>query len=145
MSDSFEKRIGIAGAKLLSTSEKRVKKSLRWLGLDVIQQTPVDQGVLINNWYSSNRQVIRKTTKQADRTGSKSIARLEKAVAKFKLGQTFFMSNSVPYARVIEFGMYPNPPQNPTGKTVNGFSRQAPQGIVRIAMQKFKARIKGAS
>lgn len=144
MSKSFEKRIGIVGAKLISRSEKRVKKSLKKLGLDVISQTPVDKGVLINNWYSSNRQPITRTTKQADRSGAKSKARLEKAVAKFKLGQTFYMTNNLPYARVIEFGMYPNPPQNPTGKTINGFSRQAPSGIVRINMKKFKARIKGA-
>ena len=144
MSKSFEKRIETASVKLLGRSEKRMKKSIKRLGVDVIMKTPVDKGVLINNWYASNRQVPNRTTIQADPSGAKSIARLDKALARFKLGQTFFLANNLPYARVVEFGLYPNPPKNPTGKTVNGFSKKAPRGMVRIALQRFKARIKGA-
>lgn len=38
------------------------------------------------------------------------------------------------YAPIIEYGLYPNPPEYPTGKTINGFSTQAPQGMVRVSI-----------
>jgi hypothetical protein len=59
-----------------------------------------------------------------------------------KIGQTFYMANSLPYARTVEYGKYPNPPKNPTGKTVNGFSRQAPAGMARIAVDKGIAKLR---
>jgi hypothetical protein len=33
--------------------------------------------------------------------------------------------------------MYPNPPKNPTGKTINGFSTQAPKGMSRINVERM--------
>lgn len=47
----------------------------------------------------------------------------------------YLIRNDLPYAHVIEYGLYPNPPKNPTGKTVNGYSRQAPKGVARISVK----------
>ncbi len=139
---SFSKRVELAGVRLLNGSEKKVRKSIRKTCVDIINQTPVDTGRLKNNWYSSNRQPINRTTKATDPTGKISIARLDKVLAKFKLGQIFYFVNNLPYLTVVEYGRYPNPPKNPTGKTVNGFSKQAPKGMVRINMQKMRRRLK---
>lgn len=43
-------------------------------------------------------------------------------------------SNS-PYIHRLEYGLYPNPPKGGQGKTVNGFSKQAPKGFVRLSIK----------
>lgn len=45
--------------------------------------------------------------------------------------------NPLPYAKVVEYGLYPNPPKKGTGKTVNGFSTQAPAGMVGITVAEW--------
>lgn len=47
----------------------------------------------------------------------------------------FHVVSTAPYAKVIEYGLYPNPPKNPTGKTEGGFSIQAPKGFARISIR----------
>lgn len=145
MSSRWGNIVGDAIVRVVDNSEKRVKKAIRQTAVDVIQQTPVDQGVLINNWYASNRSVPQRSTTQADPSGNNSIARVDAALERWKLGQSFYLANNLPYAAVVEYGRYPNPPKNPTGKTVNGFSKQAPAGMVRINAQKLRNRIKEAS
>lgn len=126
---------------------REIKRELRRTCKQVIKQTPVDTGRLKNNWYASNRRVGTRTTKATDPSGKNSLARVDKALDRLKIGQRFHFFNNLPYARVVEFGLYPNPPKNPTGKTVNGFSKQAPSGMLRInaegfvrAMQKAKVK-----
>lgn len=48
---------------------------------------------------------------------------------------TYIISTDKPYAWVLEYGMYPNPPKSPTGKTKGGFSVKAPNGFVRISIK----------
>ena len=33
------------------------------------------------------------------------------------------------YAQVLDKGLFPNPPKKGTGKTINGYSKQAPRGM----------------
>ena len=47
------------------------------------------------------------------------------------------------YAPIIEYGLYPNPPKNPTGRTVNGYSSQAPAGMVRVTVMNMAAWLEG--
>ncbi|WP_077929219.1 HK97 gp10 family phage protein [Wohlfahrtiimonas populi] len=49
------------------------------------------------------------------------------------------------YAHIVEYGLYPNPPKNPTGKTQNGFSIQAPKGYARISLEEVKNEFKRGS
>jgi hypothetical protein len=44
----------------------------------------------------------------------------------------FYLTNNLPYAEVIEFGGYSQGP-----KVKNGFSRQAPKGVVRVTAKSF--------
>ena len=47
------------------------------------------------------------------------------------------MTNNLPYIQKLEYGGYPNPAK--TGdKTVNGYSKQAPAGMVRISLEQIK-------
>lgn len=141
----FTKGLEDSSFRLLSTAKREVRKVIRDMAVDIIKGTPVDEGRLINNWYASNRAPPSQTTLATDPSGKKSISRVDKALTRLKLGQTFFMANSLPYARVVEYGMYPNPPKNPTGKTKNGFSKQAPAGMVRINVKKASSKLKARS
>ena len=57
----------------------------------------------------------------------------------------YTISTDSPYAHVLEYGLYPNPPKGGKGKTENGYSKQAPQGFVRISIEEVKNEFKRGS
>jgi len=126
-----------ATTEIMKRVNREIRRQLRRTCKQIIKDTPVDTGRLKNNWYASNRRVGTRTNKSTDPSGKNSLARVDKALARLKTGQRFHFFNNLPYARVVEFGMYPNPPKNPTGKTVNGFSKKAPSGMLRINADGF--------
>jgi hypothetical protein len=128
---SFSSDMAIAKTKALQVTDRAVKNTILRMCKEVINETPVDTGRLKNNWYASNRAFGVRTTKATDPSGKNSMNRVRAALKRLKRGQSFYFFNNLVYAPVVEFGRYPNPPKNPTGKTINGFSRQAPQGMLR--------------
>jgi hypothetical protein len=62
-------------------------------------------------------------------------------VLDYPVGRKIYMTNALPYIRILEYGGYPNPPKRPTGKTINGFSTQAPGGMVRISVAEFNEKL----
>lgn len=52
-------------------------------------------------------------------------------------GRTLIV-NETPYIEILEFGGFPNPPVKGTGRTIGGYSTQAPQGMVRVTAQEMK-------
>jgi len=100
----------------------------------VVYMSPVDTGRFRANWNVSVNSVDTATSQSTD----KNRANTEVAkVLELPVGGVYFLSNSLPYAQVLEYGLYPNPPKHPTGKTVNGYSRQAPAGFVRVSVVRF--------
>lgn len=95
-----------------------------------------------NSWnLSENRPVGVERSGNAAGTGSiSSVARMPKNV----LGKKLYFTNIMPYANIVEYGGYPNPPevgtntagkgQSPTFQKLSsgGYSRQAPNGMVRV-------------
>ncbi len=59
--------------------------------------------------------------------------------------QVVYITSNAPAIEVLEYGEYPNPPKQhgltPTGqtKTIAGFSRQAPQGMVQVSVEEVQA------
>ena len=99
----------------------------------VIQKSPVDTGRLRANWFPSFGTYAETTTEDVDPSGSGAVSRASDAVLSYKVRDGIvYLTNSLPYARVIEYGEYPNPPKSGT-KTSGGFSTQAPQGMVRVS------------
>lgn len=94
---------------------------------NIQQRTPVDQGTLRKSWtvslngYPSNY------------NGS------NQAISQAKYNDLIVIATNQPYAPVVEYGLYPNPPKKPTGKTKGGYSVQAPTGMVRISVQEMKS------
>ena len=100
----------------------------------VVYMSPVDTGRFRANWNVSVDSVDTATSQSTDKNrASTEVAK----VLELPVGGVYFLSNSLPYAQVLEYGLYPNPPKHPTGKTVNGYSRQAPAGFVRVSVVRF--------
>lgn len=97
--------------KAMAQSEAKIKKAFVGLSTDIIMDTPVLSGRLRNNWFVSVNKGSNETT---ERTGNESIGRVN--AVKFKLGDTLYLTNNLPYAERIEF---------------TGWSKKAPQGMVR--------------
>ena len=129
----IEKQIQAFNVKAMAQSEAKIKKAFMGLSTDIIMDTPVLSGRLRNNWFPSVNEGTDKTTNY---TGEKGVAATNRVSAiKFKLGDTLYLTNNLPYAKVVEFGEYPSPSK--TGKTVGGFSAKSPKGMVRVNILKW--------
>ena len=103
---------------------------------DIIDRTPVDTGRLRGNWIPSvNAPIIEQTDNTTPLTEE------VQSTAAQATGKVFYLVNSLPYARVAEYGEWSQPG---TSKTIGGFSAKAPQGMVRISVQNFKEALKKA-
>ena len=125
------KQIHEFNIKAMAKSEAKIKKAFIGLSTDIIMDTPVLSGRLRNNWMVSVNKGSNETT---ERTGNESIGRVN--AVKFKLGDTLYLTNNLPYAEKIEFGLYPSPSN--TGKTVGGYSVKSPQGMCRKNVIKWE-------
>jgi hypothetical protein len=115
----------------------------------IITATPVhfkDGGRLKNNWFLTKNKPSQ-SKRGKNRGGSGSFSSVDK-MPRDVLGKEFYFTNNMPYANVVEYGGYP---QNPvkgtwTGSNYqklsqNGYSRQAPSGMVRINLVKMRNRL----
>lgn len=110
---------------------QRADTLIRKVALDTFEKvrakTPVDTGQLRGSWtVSINGQ-------PSSFTGS------SEALSSIKFGDTIFIATDKVYAPMLEYGLYPKPGGR---KTVNGFSIQAPKGMVRITVQEMEAWLK---
>ena len=129
---SFGQDLNRFTVKVTEASEEKIRGNLLSFTKLVIEQTPVDTGRLRGNWQSSiNQAKLSQITRQQKGLSGAALNEAQKTLSEFELGDIFFFTNNLPYARVVEFGLYPNPPKKGTGKTVGGFSKLAPQGMVR--------------
>lgn len=72
-----------------------------------------------NNWFPSIGSPSLKQNKTPDKSGSKSVKRLNIGANKLQAGQTFYLTNNLPYIRRLEY---------------EGWSTQAPAGMMRISL-----------
>jgi hypothetical protein len=114
----------------------------------VIARTPVDTGRARASWIVTvggrsphNRSVPAEGSyaelKSHNGAVAHGTAAAGQALAGLQPGQTVWISSALPYILVLEFGGYPNPPKGGAGKSVGGFSRQAPRGMVRVTFEEL--------
>lgn len=120
----------------------------------VVLATPVgviDGGRARNNWFLSADSPSSKVTQLGSSSGHSSIARIE-GMPKIVLGRKLYFTNNMPYIETLEYGGYPNPPKK--GSLINGnyvklsnggYSKQAPNGMARISIEKMAAAIRRAN
>jgi hypothetical protein len=92
----------------------------------VIEKSPVDTGMLRANWNVSLN-LMDTAEYSSDISGSTAIARGVGELFSFKVGDSIYITNNLPYVANLEFGLYGD-----GEKTSGGYSKQAPQGFVRI-------------
>lgn len=53
--------------------------------------------------------------------------------------ESIFICNNLDYIEKLEYGGFPNPPKKDGGKTINGYSKQAPAGMVGVTLANNEA------
>ena len=100
----------------------------------IVKKTPVDTGRARANWNISVGSPDLTTTEET-RKSPKPM----KNMAGNLDDESIFISNNLPYITTLEYGGYPNPPKKDGGKTVNGYSKQAPEGMVGVTLANNEA------
>ena len=118
MADQWDRMVRRTNERLLLIAQEAYTVS----AAKVIERSPVDTGLFRNNWFSGlNSPSIKTTTAKArKRFGEPGGARFQEFLelsTKFRIGDTLFLTNSLPYARRLEFGHS---------------LRMAPLGMVRV-------------
>lgn len=122
-------------------AEKVFRKTCFEISNSVISLTAVDSGRAKNNWFPDINKFSSETTEATNKQGSINL--VAGATNRLQLGTTFTLSNNLPYIVKLEYGLYN--PNSTTGKTVGGFSKQAPAGFVGVTLQKFDTILKNAN
>ena len=81
------------------------------------------------NWLISVGTMKPQVLKGRDVGGNKTKERAYAQLMKATGDEDVYIHNSVPWIFHLEYGLYPSPSKS--GRTVGGFSTQAPSGIVR--------------
>jgi len=116
---SFSVDLSKAIEKAKGRTEIVVKKIALELFSNIVYKSPVLTGRFRANWNCSIGSVDKSTSEATDKEGSGAIGRVRAEVTKYTLdGRSIYLANSLPYAERLE----------------NGWSDQAPQGMVRLSI-----------
>lgn len=105
----------------------------------IVKKTPVDTGRARGNWNISVGSVDTTTTNKTMKSGLK----YTEDDINVNGDTSVFISNNLPYITTLEYGGYPNPPKKGSynkktktwvTKSVGGFSKQAPEGMVGVTL-----------
>lgn len=126
--------------KLISRAEGAASEIVRGVALDtaneMAERCPVDTGRLRANIVCGIGSINKRNTIPA---GTDPKPAITSALTRWKIGDPIYITNSVPYAIVVEYGLYGKPPGSANGpKTVAGFSSQAVGGFVRLTAQNIE-------
>tara|TARA_R110000737_G_C14522133_1_gene475619 strand:+ start:162 stop:623 length:462 start_codon:yes stop_codon:yes gene_type:complete len=134
---SFELKQGI---------KSRVNNNLKGVYLsglgNMISGTPADKGIHRNSWLLTVGVASNSTTTNKSVSGSSSIRQLSK-MPDYVLGKKLYFTNNAPAINVLEYGGFPSPVEKgsyiKSSKSyeilsINGFSKQAPNGWVRSTL-----------
>ena len=121
--------------------EKVVRGTVLSMGSKIIERSPVGNpslwqvprkgyvgGRFRGNWQFSVNKPATGALNQIDPNGVKVSAALKSATDNLDMGETFYMTNNLPYATRLEFG----------------WSTQAPAGMVRVVVAQYEQAIKDA-
>lgn len=101
----------------------------------IIKASPVDTGRFRMNWQAaSGGNTAVGVNNGVDPSGSKAIFQMTSVITRDPNWYEFTLANNLPYANIIEYGGYPGDGPN----TIGGFSKQAPQGVVRVNVLRFQ-------
>lgn len=104
----------------------------------LVLKTPVDEGRARGNWQVGEG--APNTTVDPDATdpaGARVAGELTLAIAQASGLLPLYITNGLPYLPVLEFGGYPQREGGTAKVTPQGFSRQAPAGMIGVTVQEL--------
>jgi len=119
--------VKLALDRLEQWGEKTVRGTLLSLSSAIIKDTPVDTGRLQSNWMpsiGSPDSAQSAATSEAD-----TISKVASTLESLKMGDTFYLTNNLPYAAAIEYG----------------HSKRFPEGMLRKNVAKYAEAINKAA
>lgn len=138
--------------KFITKTTKNAEAKVRVICLDlltgIVLKTPVDTGRARANWQATINTPASGTKQFSGDKGSaisapsrsaasnKAIGEAQAAI-KQAPGNILWITNNLPYITALEYGLYKNGP-----KTVGGYSKQAPSGMVRITIDDMTRRLR---
>lgn len=145
----FAGSIAAFAKKAKMSNDKALRSASIKLFSAIITESPVDTGRFRANWMVSNGQSSTATTTEVDTSpgGEETKNKVEQYITGMKDVYAFTLANNLPYAHVIEYGGYPDPVKLGTWdkkkqayeiRSAGGFSKQAPQGVVRVNIARFE-------
>ena len=110
--------------------------------LDVVSTTPVDSGFAKGSWVPSINAASSDLPQEEDPNGNIINQKLESVKSQFKNGDTLFLVSNAPYMEKLEYGGYSQGPNSTDKTTSNGYSTQAPNGMVRLAVRQILKKVR---
>lgn len=100
----------------------------------IIERTPVDTGRLRGNWQVAVGSAPDTELTITDKTGSATMQKARGIISDINLDTRIILVNNLPYARVVEEGLYPG--VGPATSATNGgiFSTLATEGMLEITV-----------
>jgi hypothetical protein len=136
-------------SRIIRRFEGRADQVLRAVCLQladsVVMRSPVDTGRFRANWQSEIGQAATGVKDSEDPTGATAINEAAAKIAGLSAGQTFYLANNLPYAAALEYGLYSQGPGATSKTTGEGFSTQAPRGMVRVTVAEFQRHVDEAA
>lgn len=125
---SLDKDLPNAVLNLKGFAVKKIRGTLFALCSRIIKESPVDTGRFRGNWQASLGTPLRNTLNTTDPSGASAINKMGNVVQSLDVGETFYMTNNLPYAQRLEFG----------------WSKQAPTGMLRVNVERVRAALERA-
>lgn len=104
----------------------KIEVAIRKIALDVfsevILKSPVKEGRFRGNWQVAIGRMPSGTVEIDDKEGTATIAAVQAETLGLQAGQVIYLINNLPYAQKLEYG----------------HSQQAPSGMVRITVQRYR-------
>jgi hypothetical protein len=109
-------------AKAKANADTVVRQASLSVLSSVVKRSPVDTGRFRGNWQTTIDAPASGDVSLLDKSGAASISAGVGALTNVKAGETVWIVNNLPYAQRLE----------------NGYSDQAPAGMVRVTVTEFQ-------
>jgi len=97
----------------------------------IVMKSPVDSGRFRANWNVGSGYPDTNTTLDTDPSGSGAISKAQRELQSINInGQIIYVTNSLPYSYKLEY---------------QGWSMQAPQGMVRVTLAELSGILRSAA
>lgn len=135
--DEFRRAFNRAVTSLPVEALSRVQRSAMLAAFQAISvRSPVATGMFRGNNLVSSNSIPSQPVATPDTSGTVSMAAAKTQIEKLPVFGIAYISNPLPYAPTIEFGLFPRPRGAANGLvTADGFSKQAPRGVYRVSLQ----------